>query len=326
MIRFVIVPGLRYTLRPLLRPLAGVDTPPVEVMLYRDLFESDSLPSGTWVFCDIERLGMWELRLAGEIARLMRKAGSAFRVINDPARAASRYELLLRLHREGFNHFRAWRAEDGVAPARFPVFLRLESDHRRPLTGLLHTADELAEQIDRLPVRGIARSLVLVIEYHADELAPGVFRKFSAYRFGERIVADHLVHDISWVAKIGNKAAWTPERFADENAYVRDNPHADALMRAFEIGCIQYGRADYGIIGGVAQVWEINTNPRIPTGDPAKAPPERAEATIAAREKRMQALGALDIGDSGISLPMDSDFLLTHRKRQVPGSREMFRK
>ena len=92
MIRFVIVPGLRYTLRPLLRPLAGVDTPPVEVMLYRDLFESDSLPSGTWIFCDIERLGMWELRLAGEIARLMRKAGSAFRVINDPAHKSVRFQ------------------------------------------------------------------------------------------------------------------------------------------------------------------------------------------------------------------------------------------
>lgn len=325
MIRFLVAPGFSYTFKSIVVPDRRLRPLPVEVWHYRRAFGQETLPPGTWVFCDIERLAVWELRLAGEVARLMRKAGPAFRVMNDPARAAARYELLLRLHAAGLNRFRAWRGEDGLPPARFPVFLRLESDHRHPISDLLESPEALSAALDGLAGRGIARRGVLIVEYQAEELTPGVFRKYGAYRIGERIVADHMVHDLSWAAKYGRQEAWSAERYADELDYVRGNPHADALMRAFEIAGIDYGRADYGIVGGTPQIWEINTNPVLPAARLDKVRPERREAMRLARDGRLEAFEALDATPEGEPLHNVSEFLLAHRKRQAPDLRDMIR-
>lgn len=325
MIRFLVAPGFSYTFKAVVVPDRRIREHPVEVWHYRRAFGQDELPSGTWVFCDIERLAVWELRLAGEVARLMREAGPHFRVLNDPARAAARYELLLRLHQNGFNGFRAWRAEDGLPAARFPVFLRLESNHRHPVSGLLETPEALTVALDGLAAQGISRRGVLIVEYQAEELVPGVFRKYGAYRFGDRIVADHLVHDVNWAAKYGDRRAYSPERHADELAYVRENPHAEALMRAFDIGGIDYGRADYGLVGGVPQIWEINTNPVVPASRLEKAKPTRQEAMRLARDNRLDALDALDTAAPGEPLNNVSELLLAHRKRQAPDLRDMIR-
>lgn len=50
---------------------------------------------------------------------------------------------------------------------------------------------------------------------------------------------------------------------AREQAFLSGNPHADLLGPAFEAAGIGYGRADYAMIGGRPQVFEINTNPLI---------------------------------------------------------------
>jgi hypothetical protein len=327
MIRFLVASGFAYTFNSLVLPDKRLRELPMEVWHYRRLFGQPELPPGTWIFCDIERLAVWELRLAGEIARLMREAGPqrGFRVLNDPARAAARYELLLRLNQQGFNHFRAWRAEDGLPSARFPVFLRIESNHGQPISDLIETPEALAAEIDALPGRGIARRGVLIVEYQAQPLEPGVFRKYGAYRFGDRIVADHLVHDVGWAAKYGNPKAWTAERFAEELDYVRTNPHADALMRAFQIAGIEYGRADYGLIDGMPQIWEINTNPVQPSSKLEKVRPVRREAMALARDNRLAAIEALDLASGNGPLENVSDLLTAHRDRQVPGLRDLVR-
>jgi hypothetical protein len=55
-------------------------------------------------------------------------------------------------------------------------------------------------------------------------------------------------------------------------AYMRDNPHAGWLNRIFEEARIGYGRADYAIVGGELQLWEINLNPAfvLPPRNPGK--------------------------------------------------------
>ena len=45
--------------------------------------------------------------------------------------------------------------------------------------------------------------------------------------------------------------------------YQRENPHAAWLARVFDLAGIEYGRVDYGVAGGVPQVWEINLNATI---------------------------------------------------------------
>ena len=323
MIHFIVAPGYGYTFTPLIDPTKIVRPMPVKLWNYHQLFAKTRVARGTWVFCDLERLGVWELRLAGEYARLMREAG--LRVLNDPARAACRYELLFRLHEAGFNRFRAWRAEDGVPPARYPVFLRIESDHRMPLSGLIETPEALAAELAQLAEMGVARRGVLVTEFEAEEYAPGVWRKYAAYRIGDRIVPDHMVHDVSWLAKYGNPKAWSDKPFAEEAEFLRDNPHEDALRRAFDIARIDYGRADYGVVGGVPQIWEINTNPQLSTPNLKKLAPERAPAHLAIRDVRLDALEALGTPGDGDPVAMVSPALDEHRGRQLPGRAELIR-
>ena len=83
MIRFLVAPGFSYTFKSVVVPEKRLRPMPIEVWHYRRAFGQETLPPGTWVFCDIERLAVWELRLAGEVARLMREAGPAFRVWPD---------------------------------------------------------------------------------------------------------------------------------------------------------------------------------------------------------------------------------------------------
>jgi hypothetical protein len=45
--------------------------------------------------------------------------------------------------------------------------------------------------------------------------------------------------------------------------YQHENPHQAWLARVFDVAGIDYGRIDYGIAGGVPQVWEINLNPTV---------------------------------------------------------------
>ena len=64
-----------------------------------------------------------------------------------------------------------------------------------------------------------------------------------------------------WFGKQGMKL---PEEYkVIEQNFVKENWSADVLRRVFEIAGIEYGRADWGIVGGKLQVYEINTNPQI---------------------------------------------------------------
>jgi len=319
MINFVVAPGHGYTVNNFVVPERQLRPLAAQVWAYPDLFLQRALPAGTWIFCDVERLAPWELRLAAEVAQLLSAAGTRFKGLNHPARAASRYELLVRLRAAGLNRFRAWRAEDGIPPARLPVFIRNDGDHGLPLTRLLDTPALLRQAYEELDELGIPKRGLLVVEYEAEPIAPGIFRKYAAYRFGDNIVADHMVHDVQWNAKFGNPEAWTDGRYREELAYVRTNPHHDHLMRAFRIAGIDYGRADYGLVGGALQIWEINTNPTIPAGNPATLPPQRAEAAILSKENRWAAVEALDTPHDGGALLLESTLLQRHREVQRPG-------
>ena len=45
--------------------------------------------------------------------------------------------------------------------------------------------------------------------------------------------------------------------------YMRENSHAEIILKIFSIANIDYGRMDYSIVEGKLQTYEINTNPRI---------------------------------------------------------------
>ena len=49
------------------------------------------------------------------------------------------------------------------------------------------------------------------------------------------------------------------------------------LTRAFALAGIDFGRADYGVVGGRVQIYEINTNPSLPGNRPNGARRARGE-------------------------------------------------
>lgn len=230
---------------------------------YDRLFARRSFAPGTYVFADIERLEDWEIRVAAELYRRLGTHGAGVRVVNDPARVKCRYALLRTLHETGINRFNVYRGDEARRPARFPVFLREEAHHGNPLTDLIHTQDDLDAMIEEVLRLGIPLSSVLVIEYAAEPIREKMFCKYGAFRVGDTIVPHHVVFEESWLVKYGHGKPMADQDRNAEAEYIRTNPHADLLKRAFDLARIDYGRVDYGIVDGEIQIYEINTNPKI---------------------------------------------------------------
>lgn len=237
------------------------EAPVVQVWSYDRLFRARKLPRATYCFGDFDRLTGWDCELAALVFRRLRAAGA--RVLNDPACVSQRFELLARLHREGVNTFRVWRLVDDQTVDRFPVFLRTISQHRGVETGLLSSQDEVASAAKELIAKGIPEKEIMAVEYAAEELRPGLFRKRAAYRIGERIVACLSVHEQNWVVKTGGKGIAGDELYEEEYRFISANDVPDVLMRAFQIASIDYGRVDFSTVRGRTEIYEINTNPLI---------------------------------------------------------------
>ncbi|MGB0497529.1 MAG: hypothetical protein ACPGID_04255, partial [Rubricella sp.] len=77
-----------------------------------------------------------------------------------------------------------------------------------------------------------------------------------------------------------------PVFIAEEEAFVRDNPHRDALMTLFEAGGLEFGRVDYTLREGRIVLFEINTNPTFPRFRGGDASREARRATILAGLRR----------------------------------------
>src|SRR5215468_7075141 len=54
---------------------------------------------------------------------------------------------------------------------------------------------------------------------------------------------------------------YAPELYDEELRIVRENPYGPAVAAAFELAGIEYGRADFGLVDGKVQLYEINSNP-----------------------------------------------------------------
>src|SRR5579862_8957769 len=117
MIKFITTRGHNYTLRPVRKTIGSSK---LSLMSYDDLFRSRRLPSGTYIFSDIDRLSFWDLELAAHAHHEMRNSGT--RVLNDPAKVKTRYALLRALHKAGLNDFNIYRADELTDSIRYPVF------------------------------------------------------------------------------------------------------------------------------------------------------------------------------------------------------------
>lgn len=297
MIHFVTTAGHSYTLTPL---IARHGSKLCKLWSYEQLFRRASIPTGTWIFTDHERLSARELARAGLIATALEDEGA--RVLNHPARVRSRFEILRRLKEEGINTFSVLRGDSDPIPSRFPVFIRNEYDHGMKGNTLLTSQGELDAAL--WTIREEGRPLVgkLVIEYAGKECMPNIWHRMSTYRIADQIIAHHMAFDEQWVVKDGFTRAALAEHplrttiVDQERDFVTNNLHSDILARAFAIAGIDYGRLDFSVVEGQMQIFEINTNPS--HGDEEEvlrdALPERRDTQKRSEDSLHAAIAGLD--------------------------------
>jgi len=247
-------------------------------------------PPGTYIFTDVERLKFKEALGASRLWHCLERAG--YRLLNHPRRSMRRYRLLKTLHRRGINTFNVFRPWEGLwHRPEYPVFLRGENDHRGNMSDLIATPRELFR------ARCHHRK-ALVTEFCDTRGADGLYRKYSAMRVGDRILPRHIFFSNHWMIK--NADACDDRLLAEELDYLHTNPHEKEVRAIFDLARIDYGRIDYGLCRGRIQVWEINTNPSVLTGDSLQVDRRRVVADTFAGPFRA-ALLALDEVPVGVA-------------------------
>ncbi len=234
---------------------------PLKVRSYDWLFAQRGLRASMCIFTDFDRLRHFELVAAASAFRQLRAAG--IRALNDPARCAQRAELLFRLHKAGVNGFSAYAASQDPRPARFPVFLKCETDHAQAFDELIPDQAALDAKLEAVRASGYPLRDMLVIEFANRELRAGVYERFTIYRIGDRMVPANRVMQDGPFVKYGTQGLATDAEHTAIAEEIFENPYAERLRPAFEIAGIEYGRADFGFDGERLSVFEINTNPHI---------------------------------------------------------------
>ena len=247
------------TIQDYLRDWADNLAAKITVLLYENYFGWPPEAPGTYIFSDLERLTDAQVLVFGNCADRLEKSFPEALIVNHPKHALRRFDLLQTLHDTGINSFKAYPLLQVPHTVRFPIFLRFARDHNGPCSQLIPDQNALMSATMKFTVAGFRLDEILAIEYCDTCSADGWFRKYSAFRFGDRVVPAHVVFSRHWVAK-DNSELETHLREEQKN-YASSNPHANFIRRIFDLAKIQYGRIDYSMLGDKPQVWEINTNP-----------------------------------------------------------------
>jgi hypothetical protein len=233
----------------------------VRALAYEDMLERSVWPRGAYLFTDFERMTPAQRGYAEWLFEQMSARPEAFRVLNHPTGHVPRFELLRELHAKGQNDFNVF-ALDEIEQARTPLFLRYRDRHIGSLTPLLRSRAEIDGAIAKLAAEGEELDRVIAVEYVDVADSDGLFRKYGAFRVGDAIVPRHLFISTHWEVKIETNNLSAFKR-REEYAYLRENPHEEEVMRAFEASKLEFGRIDYAFKNGRMQVWEVNDNPQM---------------------------------------------------------------
>jgi hypothetical protein len=235
----------------------------IRTATYETLFALRCAPIANYVFTDLDRLTGFEIDAATEIAKGLVAADPSVRISNWPNRPAGRYTLLRRLYEAGLNSFNVWRLDEERVPDAFPVFIRREQDALGPESALLHTEAEFRAEVARLRAEGKSLTGRIAVQYLSARDDRSRHRKYGAFRFGDRIVPQHLMVSDTWVVK-RDLTELGSQLIEEERNYIVENPHAEQLLKIFDLAEIDFGRVDYCVPDGRVEVFEINTNPQFP--------------------------------------------------------------
>ena len=288
MICFIVARRFEFTLKPLLSdPFAPRVTP----LFYDETLRKHALAKATYIFADLDRLSANDLIRAARLYRRLQESGC--RVLNDPATVRKRFALLRGLYLRGSNPFNIYLADEGWSNLKFPVFIRVADGHDGPLTDLIADQAELETALEAAVVAGIPRSTIVIVEYAADPIRPGIYRRSSIYRVGDRLITTINWHGHDWRVK-GDEIGLADEALYDEElSTVRENSYASQTSELFKFANIEYGRMDFGFVEGRLCVYEINTNPTI-FAPWEHSVPQRAESSRLRWSRFLEALHEID--------------------------------
>jgi hypothetical protein len=233
-----------------------------ETRLYDDIGRDVPLSGGPQIFSALDQLTDCAREVVAQIWDAHARLAPETPRLNDPRRVLLRFELLEKLYEEGVNRFRVCRADRLQDVDRFPVFVRHIHGHGGPLTRLLETRRDVTQALVALRLRGHPLRGLMIVEYCDTSGSDGCFRKYAAFKVGDRIIPSHLFVSRHWCVKSGRDEP-SEASLKEAMQFAAEHPHHDWLRRVFAIARIDYGRMDYGVAGGVPQVWEINLNPTI---------------------------------------------------------------
>ncbi|MFO1184566.1 MAG: hypothetical protein U1E56_07250 [Bauldia sp.] len=293
MLVFITLRGHARTVESLVRGATGNPIPVCRTVSYERIFRARRARRAVHVFTDLERLSEWELVLAADLFRSLRAVGIVS--LNDPARAMGRVELLAQLKAAGINPFGCYRADARPRPERFPVFVRREGDHGGAQSGLLADQDALDDHLAGLRAAGVPLRGLLVTEFAAEPIAPGVWRKLGTFRIGAKFSLHHAIVGDSWLVKKHRDAIVTDALHQQEYDAVAGNRPPAAVREAFDIAGIEWGRADHATYAGRDVIYEINTNPDV-RFEPQASPIRTAAKQLSSR-RFAGLLGEIDSGD-----------------------------
>ena len=262
MIFFVAPSGETWELEDYLRAYRKELIGRASVITWEQIVSRQELALGSYVFLAIDQMSPTQKEIAAQCWEKLSQARSGITLINNPSEVLLRYDLLRTCYVRKRNAFRVRRAVDFLRCNEFPVFLRREHDHNASLTGLLRTRRELARAVAKSLYLGYRLRDLIVVEYCDTVDVARIFRKYSAFIVGDRILPHTLMHNENWITKSRGRLV-DAATAREELEYVQTNPHAQWLRETFGLAKIRYGRIDYGLLHGEPQVWEINTNPTI---------------------------------------------------------------
>lgn len=246
----------------------------VKIILWENIKTLRHIQAGTFIFSDLDMLTPLQREVAAEIYQQLSSNYAHLTLLNNPNKVLLRYELLKKMYQLGINRFKAVLATEAFDSLRFPVFVRETNRHTGSLTSLIHSVEELHKHIWVLDFLGYPLKDLLVIEYLKASIADGVYMKHSAFILGNRVMPRYLNYSYHWMMKSSIAAgdALMESKKDEVEAFMRNNPHNDWLLKNFQISGISYGRADYSIVNGELQLWEINLNPAfiLPPREPEK--------------------------------------------------------
>lgn len=301
--------------------------------LYDDIEDTVRLQGDAQIFSALDQLTSPQRAVVAEMwdahARLAPRAPR----LNDPRHVLLRFDLLTKLHEQGINTFRVFRATSLGHVNRFPVFVRAIHAHDGPLTGLLHTRRDAARAVRALRLRGHRLRDLMIVEFCDTAGAGGLFRKYAAFNVGDNIIPAHVMVSHRWSVK-SDANELDESRIREGIKYIEDNPHEAWLRKVFSIAKTGYGRVDYGVVDGVPQVWEINLNPTIGRGSGEQRPTVLGPDLISLREAGREifharlraAFVALDGGNHASEADVTIDkALITHVRAEASRSQRRVR-